>query len=188
MSGCGIIPANSSERVLPYNGTIFTARLPSSHGGKNADLILQPYEGVFKGYNGHTSLFNIQLLGDDSVDLLHPGDLCRLMVYDDGLKTAHSLSQRNWFNALLLRPVYHAEPMVNRFSPAVRRDMVLESNVQCVMEPQDSRAVIGAALGEDTIFLQELESKTFRNDFHWLTQKPRTILQGLLASLSSNIM
>lgn len=185
-SGFAIEPANLKGKILPYNYTIFSARLPSTTGGKNSDLIINPLEGIFKGFSGHCRLFDISLLGD-SVDLLRPGDICRMMVYDEKLPTFHSISERNWFNALVLRPVYHAEPAISRFPQMLRREIVSEQNTQQVMEPQDTRALIKAALQKDPIFIQELSSRTFKNDFYWLSTRPDTILKDLLASLERNI-
>lgn len=172
----------------PINGMIFTARIPPSiAGGKYSALKLGPRERIFDGYSAivipgkREDKDNVpHLITDEVLRTVREGDLCRFIVYDRALTTAHPPSERNWFAALMLRPIYGERLGIGfpkNFDHAnfARADL----GEQVLLEPQETRALLDAIIEEKQMIPIGKGREVLHNDWLWLNtsykQNPETI-------------
>ncbi len=129
-------PVPIAEKPLPTNGTIFTGRFPEgTKGGIGAELLVHPLDNIFRGYKGHVNLARDNDFIEDNKILrgIQPGSFGRFVVSDYELGTAHSVTDRNWYHARLLRPANRSD--IGR---------------QVVVSPNDFEMLVMSAIAEQT--------------------------------------
>lgn len=135
LSVYSISPVPVTEKPLPMNGTVFTASFPEgARGGIGAELLVHPLDNVFRRYKGHVNLGRPNDFIEDNNLLrgIRPGSFGRFVISDYDLGTAHSVTDRNWYHARLLR-------LANRS----------DIGRQVVVSPNDFEMLVTSAIAEN---------------------------------------
>lgn len=161
-------PADLSQGpFIPYHGTIFTAQLPDHFGGKYAALKLMPPGKIFKGYIGNAILGNSDFATEKVFRRMRGGQFGRFIVDDLELDTHHSPTERHWFQARFVRPLYTTiESLRHIPSKDLSGLFVQETTEQALIEPQDTRTMLQQVLTRSNNIRSY--SPVSCNDFVWL--------------------
>lgn len=180
----------------PLHGTLFTARLPPSiGGGKYATLRLTLPGGIFKGYSASVVIGRQEeegqlpaLVPAEVLRTLREGDACRFLVYDSALETRQPPNERNWFAALIVRPLYSGRQGIILPQGLIRMNLArADLSDQVLVEPQETNALFKAAAQADPIVPEGKGREVIYNDWVWLRAaylRNRSVIEVVQASLN----